>query len=69
MLLCRPRLGPDVRVQGEAGAVEGRGRVVLTRLVIEDVTKVGTPSIVEILDIQSRPLPDKLFNLARAEGE
>ena len=44
------------------------GRLILTRTVIEDADRPASKTIIDFVSITVKQLPDRLFNLARAEG-
>jgi outer membrane lipoprotein-sorting protein len=44
------------------------GKPMLTRIVIQDVSRPASRTTVETLGIAPKPLPDKLFSPSRAEG-
>jgi outer membrane lipoprotein-sorting protein len=47
---------------------EMAGRPILSRIVIEDAERPASKTTIDFVTITLKPLPDKLFSVARAEG-
>ena len=47
---------------------EMAGRQILSRVLIEDAERPASKTVIDLLTITTKPLPDKLFNVGRAEG-
>lgn len=50
------------------GLREMAGRSILTRTVIEDADRPQLQTVIELISVVPKPLADKLFNAARADG-